>query len=61
MAVTYQDLLPLKHQGDPLADEVVKELLDADRINSVNQLFRQISTADQTPPTRRRQDAALHA
>ncbi|MFJ9852731.1 oxygenase MpaB family protein [Streptomyces sp. NPDC101150] len=50
MAVTYQDLLPLKHQGDPLADEVVKELLDADRINSVNQLFRQISTADQTPP-----------
>ncbi|MFI9051044.1 oxygenase MpaB family protein [Streptomyces sp. NPDC053427] len=50
MTVTFQDYLPLKQQGDPVADEVVKELLDANRIDSVNELFKKISTADQSPP-----------
>jgi hypothetical protein len=50
MAVTYQDYLSLKDEGDPVADKVVVELLDSGQVNSVNKLFRQIETADQSPP-----------
>ncbi len=50
MAVTYQDYLSLKDEGDPVADEVVVQLLNDGQVNSVNKLFRQIETADQAPP-----------
>jgi len=50
MAVTYQDYLSRKDEGDPVADEVVVQLLDNGQVNSVNKLFRQIETADQSPP-----------
>ncbi|WP_170141012.1 oxygenase MpaB family protein [Allonocardiopsis opalescens] len=41
----------LKDLGDPPADEVVRELLDEGRVNSVNQLFRQISSANSDIPS----------
>ncbi|GAA4951713.1 oxygenase MpaB family protein [Streptomonospora halophila] len=40
----------LRDLGDPLADEVVRELLDEGRINSVNNLFREIGAADSPIP-----------
>lgn len=54
--MTYADYRrELWNLGDPLADKVVRKLLDEGRVNSVNQLFRQIESADdeipaQTPP-----------
>ncbi|QBI55540.1 oxygenase MpaB family protein [Streptomonospora litoralis] len=51
MAMDYADFArELRDLGDPLADEVVKELLDDDQVNSVNNLFRQIDTADSQIP-----------
>ncbi|MUL42040.1 DUF2236 domain-containing protein [Streptomonospora sp. PA3] len=51
MAMDYHDFAQeLRDLGDPLADEVVRELLDEDRINTVNDLFRDIETADSRIP-----------
>ncbi|NJP90596.1 DUF2236 domain-containing protein [Nonomuraea sp. FMUSA5-5] len=51
MALSYADFKQqLKDMGDPLADEVVTQLLDAGQVNTVNEVFRQISTADSAIP-----------
>ncbi|WP_017584981.1 oxygenase MpaB family protein [Nocardiopsis ganjiahuensis] len=51
MPMTYADFhRELKDLGDPKADAVVRELLDEGQVNAVNQLFRQISTADSPVP-----------
>ncbi|MFD6952480.1 hypothetical protein A6A08_11855 [Nocardiopsis sp. TSRI0078] len=58
MTMTYADFhRDLKDLGDPQADAVVRELLDEGQANAVNQLFRQISTAD--TPVPRQAPAAL--
>nr|WP_236567613.1 MULTISPECIES: hypothetical protein [unclassified Nocardiopsis] len=49
--MTYTDFhRELRDLGDPKADAVVQELLDEGQVNAVNQLFRQISTADTPVP-----------
>ncbi|MFB4271601.1 oxygenase MpaB family protein [Nonomuraea sp. GTA35] len=51
MALRYADFKQqLKDMGDPLADEVVTQLLDAGQVNTVNDVFRQISTAGSDIP-----------
>jgi len=51
MSMAYADFhRELKGLGDPRADEVVRELLDEGQVDSVNRLFRHISTADSAIP-----------
>ncbi|MFW5415781.1 DUF2236 domain-containing protein [Nocardiopsis sp. CNT-189] len=51
MVMTYPEFRErLKDLGDPPADEVVRKLLDDGQVDSVNRLFRQISSADDDIP-----------